>query len=152
VYSKCYVGQRHKHHLNRKVHIQMCQDFIQTHLIGVALETRKGRLGDVKGILCCSCLRLFHCVVFICELERSALKLWQRQTTIRDQQESSGKWGIRGWGRWLMAESAPFLPDTDCMNASPPTIPKRASSQEWRRECLGPEIKVRAGREPHWHN
>ena len=36
--------------------------------------------------------------------------------------------------------STPFLSDTDCWNASQPTIPKRAKSQEWRREGLGTEI------------
>jgi len=44
-----------------------------------------------------------------------------------------------------MAESVPFLSDTDYLNASKPTIPKRAISQEWRREGLGPVIEVGAG-------
>ena len=43
--------------------MKMYQDFIETHLIVVALEARKGMLCDVKGILCCS---LFTVVSLCC--------------------------------------------------------------------------------------
>jgi len=56
--------------LNKCGHIQRLQEFVEIHLIGVALEARKGRLCYLKGILCSSCLRLFLCVDFVCEFER----------------------------------------------------------------------------------
>jgi hypothetical protein len=42
---------------------------------------------------------------------------------------------------WIVA-SAPFLSDTDCWNASQPTIPLRARNQVLRRESLGHRIKI----------
>ena len=62
----------------------------------------------------------------------------------RDHQNSSGKWAFEVEVGVSMAESAPFLSDTDCLNASQPTIRERAKSQDWRREGLGPEIEVGA--------
>jgi len=47
-----------------------------------------------------------------------------------------------------MAESAYSLADTDCMNASQPTIPKWPKNQDWIGDSLGPEIEVGAGLEP----
>ena len=48
-----------------------------------------------------------------------------------------------------IAESAPFVSDTDCLNATQPTIPKRAKIQRWRREVFGTEIEVAVGGESH---
>jgi hypothetical protein len=70
---------------------------------------------------------------------------------IRIHQNGSGKWGIRPRGV-SMAETAPFLSDTDCLNASQTIIPKWARSHGWRRKVFGPEIEIRAGWETHhWH-
>jgi len=45
----------------------------------------------------------------------------------------------------FMADSAPSLADTDYLNASKPTSPKRPKILMWTEKSLGPEIRVRTG-------
>jgi hypothetical protein len=115
----------------------MHQEFIETHLIGVAVEARKGRLCDMKGILCCA--SLCQLILFVnlrgehSNCDKGKI-LYEINKSVRASRAFVFEVAV-----WIVA-SAPFLSDTDCWNASQPTIPKRANNQEWRREGFGTEI------------
>jgi len=138
----CYVGQRQKHNLNRSLHTQIHQEFIETHLIGVAVEARKGRLCDMKGVLCCTCLCQLILFLNLRREHSNSDKGKIRYEIIKS---------VRGSGAFVfevavsIVASTPFLSDTDCWNASQPNIPLRARNQVLSRESLRHKIKLGAG-------
>jgi hypothetical protein len=110
--------------LNRSLHFAMYQEFIETHLIGVALETRKGKLCDCERIivvaLCGSFFVLFLFVSLrgghsMCDKGKiRSMRFWSQEST---------HFGL--WDSWLSVLAVRY-------SIEPPSIP---AIPAW---CQGP--------------
>jgi hypothetical protein len=132
--------------LNRSLHIPVYQEYIETRLIGVALETRKGRLCDCERnivlwlftavSLSCFCLWAWEVdTQYVTEVKYDRMRFWSQEST---------HFGL--WDSWLSVLVVRYSIEPPSIPALPPLAPvsnvavrvenSDGAAEEWRETTL----------------